>query len=139
MSIRLVRRSGNWIGDFQNSHVAPYIAARQYPTPTRLGLLLINTHVAAATERLPFEGILTVYNEGEDTSVPRQFDVVIERDSEGYYVASVPQIPACHTQARSLDEVTERIREAIEVCLEVEGAPEQDLEFVGIQRVTIAA
>jgi predicted RNA binding protein YcfA (HicA-like mRNA interferase family)/predicted RNase H-like HicB family nuclease len=60
-------------------------------------------------------------------------------DSEGYYVASVPQIPACHTQARSLDEVTERIREAIELCLEVEGTPEQDLEFVGIQRVTIAA
>jgi predicted RNase H-like HicB family nuclease len=52
--------------------------------------------------------------------VPRQFDVVIERDSEGYYVASVPQIPACHTQARSLDEVTERIREAIALCLEVE-------------------
>jgi predicted RNase H-like HicB family nuclease len=59
--------------------------------------------------------------------------------AEGYYVASVPQIPACHTQARSLDEVTERIREAIELCLEVEGTPEQDLEFVGIQRVTIAA
>jgi predicted RNase H-like HicB family nuclease len=72
-------------------------------------------------------------------SVTRQFDVVIERDSEGYYVASVPQIPACHTQARSLDEVTERIREAIQLCLEVEGTPEQDLEFVGIQRVTIAA
>jgi predicted RNase H-like HicB family nuclease len=77
--------------------------------------------------------------EREDTSVPRQFDVVIERDSEGYYVASVPQIPACHTQARSLDEVTERIREAIELCLEVEGTPQPDLEFVGIQRVTIAA
>ena len=43
--------------------------------------------------------------------MPRQFDVVIERDSEGYYIASVPQLPACHTQARSLDEVTERIRE----------------------------
>ena len=71
--------------------------------------------------------------------MPRQFDVVIERDAEGYYVASVPQIPACHTQARSLDEVTERIREAIELCLEVEGPPEHDLEFVGIQRVTIAA
>src|SRR5262249_42490706 len=71
--------------------------------------------------------------------VPRQFDVVIERDSEGYYVASVPQMPACHTQARSLDEVTERIREAIELCLELEGAPEQELEFVGIQRVTVAA
>ena len=72
--------------------------------------------------------------------MPRQFDVVIERDSEGYYIASVPQLPACHTQARSLDEVTERIREAIALCLEVEGgAPVLELEFIGIQRVTIAA
>jgi predicted RNase H-like HicB family nuclease len=69
----------------------------------------------------------------------RQFDVVIERDEEGYYVASVPQLPGCHTQARSLDDVTTRIREAIELCLEVEGAPEHDLEFVGIQRITVAA
>lgn len=69
----------------------------------------------------------------------RQFDVVIERDEEGFYVASVPQLPGCHTQARSLDEITERIREAIELCLEVEGAPTHVLEFVGIQRVTVAA
>lgn len=71
--------------------------------------------------------------------MPRQFDVVIERDAEGYYVASVPRIPGCHTQGRSLDEVTQRIREAIELCLEAEGAPQEDLEFIGIQRVTIAA
>jgi predicted RNase H-like HicB family nuclease len=71
--------------------------------------------------------------------VVRQFDVVIERDEAGFYVASVPQIPACHTQARSLDEITQRIREAIELCLDVEGTPEHTLEFVGIQRVTIAA
>jgi len=69
----------------------------------------------------------------------RQLDVVIERDSEGYYVATVPQIPACHTQALSLDEVMLRVREAIELCLEVEGVPGQELEFIGIQRVTIAA
>ena len=69
----------------------------------------------------------------------RRFDVVIERDEEGFYVASVPQLPGCHTQARSLDEVTERIREAIELCLEVEGAPDQSLEFVGIQRIVVAA
>ena len=61
-----------------------------------------------------------------------QLDVVIERDAEGFYVASEPQLPGCRTQARSLDDVTQRIRE-------VEGAPEQDLEFVGIQRITIAA
>ena len=71
--------------------------------------------------------------------MPRQFDVVIERDQEGYYVASVPQIPACHTQARSLDELMQHIREAIELCLEVEGVPEPTLEFVGIQRITLAA
>ncbi len=64
---------------------------------------------------------------------------VIERDEEGYYVASVPQLPGCHTQAQSLDVVIERIREAIELCLEEQGAPAQTLEFVGIQRVTIAA
>ncbi len=69
----------------------------------------------------------------------RQFDVVIERDAEGYYVASVPQLPGCHTQALSLDEVTRRIREAIELCLEVQGGPDQSLEFIGIQRITIAA
>ena len=77
--------------------------------------------------------------QGEDTQLQRQFDVVIERDEDGHYVASVPQLPGCHTQARSLDEVGERIREAVELCLEVEGAPEQVLEFVGIQRISVVA
>ncbi len=69
----------------------------------------------------------------------RQFDVVIERDSEGYFVASVPQLHGCHTQARSLDEVMVRIREAIELCLEVQGETIEPLEFIGIQRITVAA
>ena len=77
--------------------------------------------------------------ESEDLNLQRQFDVVIERDEEGFYVASVPQVPGCHSQARSLDEVILRIREALELCLEVQGAPEQSLEFIGIQRITIAA
>ncbi|GAB4361660.1 MAG: type II toxin-antitoxin system HicB family antitoxin [Bryobacter sp.] len=69
----------------------------------------------------------------------RQFDVVIERDEEGMYVASVPQLPGCHTDAASLDELMTEIREAIELCLEVQGHPPEPLEFIGIQRVTIAA
>ena len=73
-----------------------------------------------------------------EVTLPRHFDIVIERDADGFYVVSVPQLPGCHTQARSLDEVMERVREAISLCLEVEGTP-SDLEFVGIQRVTIAA
>lgn len=48
----------------------------------------------------------------------RDLSVVIEKDEDGYFVGSVPAIPGCHTQARSLDELIARVREAIEVCLE---------------------
>ena len=51
----------------------------------------------------------------------KRFNVIIERDREGYYVASVPALRGCHTQAKSLDELISRIKEAIELCLEVEG------------------
>jgi predicted RNase H-like HicB family nuclease len=69
----------------------------------------------------------------------REFDVVIERDSAGYYVASVPALRGCHTQARSLDELMERMREAVELCLEVEGEPIEPMTFVGVQRISVAA
>ncbi|HXU31382.1 MAG TPA: type II toxin-antitoxin system HicB family antitoxin [Thermoanaerobaculia bacterium] len=68
-----------------------------------------------------------------------QFDVIVEKDSDGYFVASVPALPGCHTQARSLDDLMARIREAIELCLEVEGEPGESLDFVGVQRITVAA
>lgn len=69
----------------------------------------------------------------------RQFDVVIEKDSAGYFVASVATLPGCRTQAKSLDELMERTREAIELCLEVQGEPPDPLDFVGVQRISIAA
>jgi predicted RNase H-like HicB family nuclease len=75
----------------------------------------------------------------EEKYLQRSFDVIVEKDAEGYYVASVPSLPGCHTQSKSLDELDSRIREAIELCLEEEDFPERDLEFVGIQRVVIAA
>ena len=68
----------------------------------------------------------------------RSFDVVIERDEDGSYVASVPSLPGCHTQAPSLDSLNERIREAIELYLESEGEPVAKLEFIGVQRVIVA-
>ena len=49
----------------------------------------------------------------------QEFDVIVERDADGYYVASVPALHGCHTQAKSLDELMLRIRESIELCLEV--------------------
>ncbi len=67
----------------------------------------------------------------------KRFSVIIERDREGYYVASVPTLPGCHTQAKSLDELVTRIREAIELCLEVEGKGAEPLDFVGVQEVSV--
>ena len=70
----------------------------------------------------------------------REFDVVIERDSAGYYVASVPALPGCHTQATSLDELMVRIEEAALLCLDVAGATADDPPtFIGVQRIRIAA
>jgi predicted RNase H-like HicB family nuclease len=75
---------------------------------------------------------------GDILNMKRQFNVVIERDAEGYYVATVPDLRGCHTQARSLDKLLSRIREAIELCLEVEDSRRTtSSEFIGLQRVTV--
>ncbi|HEY5914616.1 MAG TPA: type II toxin-antitoxin system HicB family antitoxin [Verrucomicrobiae bacterium] len=67
----------------------------------------------------------------------REFTVIVHRDEEGFYVASVPELRGCHTQGRSLDKVMERIREAIELCLEVEGDSPSAAEFIGVHRVAV--
>ena len=67
----------------------------------------------------------------------REFNVVIERDEDGYFVASVPELRGCHTQARSLDVLMKRVKEAIQLCLEVEEPVSN--EFIGIQRVAISS
>ena len=67
----------------------------------------------------------------------RDFSIIVERDQDGYYVASVPELPGCHTQARSLDKLIDRVREAIELCLEVQHGQASTNEFIGVQRITI--
>jgi predicted RNase H-like HicB family nuclease len=67
----------------------------------------------------------------------REFNVIIERDADGYYVGSVPALHGCHSQARSLDELMARIQEAIELCIEVQGDELEPLDFVGVQRVSV--
>jgi predicted RNase H-like HicB family nuclease len=67
----------------------------------------------------------------------REFSIIIERDEEGYYVASVPELRGCHTQAKSLDTLMKRVREAIDLCLEVEGGTPKSSQFVGVQRMLV--
>jgi len=69
----------------------------------------------------------------------KKFNIVVERDEDGYYVASVPELPGCHTQAKTLDELRKRIEEAIKLYLEVEKeAADIRTEFIGVQVVEVS-
>ncbi len=68
----------------------------------------------------------------------KEFTVIIERDEEGFFVGTVPSLRGCHTQARSLDELMERMKEAIQLCLEVEGeTASEPLQLVGVQKIAL--
>jgi predicted RNase H-like HicB family nuclease len=60
-----------------------------------------------------------------------------QKDKDGYYIATVPSLKGCHTQAKSLDKLIERTREAIELCLEIENEISEN-EFIGVQRLAIS-
>lgn len=66
-----------------------------------------------------------------------EFNVIIEKDEDGWFVATVPEIQGCYTQGRTIQEVLERIKEAIELCIETDGLEFKPLKFVGIQKVEI--
>ena len=66
----------------------------------------------------------------------QKFTVLIERDEEGYYVATVPSLPGCHTQAKNLDTLMKRVREVVSLCVERgDGIP--SMELVGIQQISV--
>lgn len=78
------------------------------------------------------------------------FKTIIEQDDKGYFVASVPAIPSCHTQGKTYEEVLKRTKEAIRLCLEVAekkkefkrqidlDEPGDSSQFVGIAKVAIS-
>ena len=66
------------------------------------------------------------------------FNVIIEKDTDGFYVSSVPALKGCHTQAKSLDELMERTKEVIELCLETENLMPEPNEFIGVQRLVLS-
>ena len=49
----------------------------------------------------------------------KEFRVIVEQDENGVFVASVPSLPGCHTQGKTYEEAIDRVKEAIELCLEV--------------------
>ena len=67
----------------------------------------------------------------------KEFNIIIEQDEDGFFVASVSELRGCHTQAKSLDVLMKRIKEAIELYLEVEELQVETPRFIGIQRMTV--
>lgn len=67
----------------------------------------------------------------------REFTVIIEQDDEGWLIGSVPELKGCHTQAKTIESLMERIKEAIELCLEVEQDEGKSTRFVGVHRIAV--
>jgi predicted RNase H-like HicB family nuclease len=67
----------------------------------------------------------------------QKFTVLIERDEEGLYVATVPALKGCHTQAKNLNTLMKRVREVISLCIDVKGRPSIALEFFGVNQVVV--
>jgi predicted RNase H-like HicB family nuclease len=67
----------------------------------------------------------------------RDYDVIIEKDADDFYIATVPEIPGCHTQAKSLDELMLRTKEVLELCLEVQKDTISPNKFIGIQKIAV--
>lgn len=81
----------------------------------------------------------------EKTTKILEFKVLIEQDEDGFYVASVPELPGCYTQAKTLEELRKRIKEAIELVLESDKevkeekikSPNSQPGFFGIEDIRI--
>ena len=72
----------------------------------------------------------------------RTFSVVIEKDEDGIFVGSVPELKGFHTQGDTLDELMNNVQEAVELCLEVQKQKKSkidELKFVGVQQIEVAA
>ena len=80
--------------------------------------------------------LVVVASQAEGSEAVRQFTVVVEQDIEtGFFVGYVPGFSGAHSQASSLDELSENLREVIAMLLE-DGLPELEAEFAGIQTIT---
>lgn len=66
-----------------------------------------------------------------------EFIILIEQDEDGIYIAKAPALKGCHTQAKSMDVLLKRIKEAILLCLETEHPPLPANRFVGVHEIEI--
>jgi predicted RNase H-like HicB family nuclease len=67
----------------------------------------------------------------------RVFNVIVEQDEDGWFISEVVGLPGCHTQAKTLDELIKRTREAISLCLKCRKETQVTERFVGLQQLVM--
>ncbi|MBI2107786.1 type II toxin-antitoxin system HicB family antitoxin [Candidatus Woesearchaeota archaeon] len=67
----------------------------------------------------------------------RKYTIIIEKDEEGWLVSEVVELPGCHTQAKTMDQLLERTKEAIKAYIKSEEEPEICEQFVGVQQIEV--
>jgi len=72
----------------------------------------------------------------------KKFHVLIEKDEDGVYVGKVIELQGCLSQGDTLDGLMKNIKEAIELCLEVQSkekarVEEEQIKFVGVQEIEV--
>ncbi len=67
----------------------------------------------------------------------KKYTIIVEKDEDGWLVSEVIGLPGCHTQAKDMNQLLERTKEAIQAYLETEEEPEISEEFVGVQQIEV--
>lgn len=66
-----------------------------------------------------------------------KFNILIEEGDDGYLISEVLELPSCHTQAKTLDELMKRTKEAISLYLEHTKDQKIEDKFIGIQTLKV--
>ena len=67
----------------------------------------------------------------------KNYAVIITQDEDGYYIAEVSELHGCHNQAKSLKELMERTKEAIELCLEEKNVQYPAVSFIDVKKIAV--
>ena len=67
----------------------------------------------------------------------KTFNIIVEQGLDGYLVSSLIELPGCHTQAKTYDELFVRTKEAIELYLDENKRFKPTNKFVSLQQISI--
>ena len=67
----------------------------------------------------------------------KRFNVLIEKGEDGYLVSDVVELPGCHSQAKNMDELLKRTKEAISLYLKCKLPTENFVAFLGLQQLEV--